>query len=188
MAIESWIDELARVWGTIRSARRGNVRSYAVFEREEFPEAITTFPAAISYVTGVRFAGGGDSSPHILHWAGQTEFYLAEGTSKQGVPETMRYFERILRAALLARTLNGKVAEFALIKAAEGEAITGPAILNYGGEQLHLGLVVHWRVKEAMASVILGEAAAENELAISDDEAGARAFLELEEGGALAQE
>jgi hypothetical protein len=156
MALEDWIDDLAGVWGTMPSGQRGNVRSYKCFNKSEFPEAITEFPSAISFVTRLRFSGGGDSSPHIALWEGQTEIYISPGTSKAGVPEVMRYFDRALRAALKNRTLNGTVAEFSLIKKDEGETIVGPALLNYGGEQMHLGLVVNWRVKEVLSGVTLG--------------------------------
>lgn len=156
MAIEDWIDTLTEVWGTMPSGSRGNVRSYRCFNKNEFPEAISEFPSAISFVTRLRFSGGGESSPHICIWDGQTEIYISPGVSKAGVPEVMRYFDRALRAALGNRTLNGKVAEFSLIKTSDAEAITGPAVLNYGGEQMHLGLVVHWRVKEILSSVTLG--------------------------------
>jgi len=188
MALEDWMDELTAVWGTIRSGPRGNVRSYRCFNKNEFPEAISEFPCAISFVTGLRFMGGGDSSPHILLWSGDTEFYISPGVSKAGAPEVMRYFERALRAALLFRTLGGKVAEFGLVKANEGEAIAGPGVMNYGGEEKHLGLVVHWRVKEVLQSVVLGEAPAVAELALSDGEAGNRSFLTLEEGEPLETE
>lgn len=158
MAVEDWIDDLAAVWGTMASGQRGNVRSYRCFNKNEFPEAISEYPSAISFVTRLRFSGGGDGSPHVMLWDGMTEIYVSPGVSKAGAPEVMRYFERALRAALKNRTLNGKVAEFSLIKAGDGEAIVGPAVLNYGGEagSGSLGLVVHWRVKEVLSGVTLG--------------------------------
>jgi hypothetical protein len=158
MSVEDWIDDVAAIWGTMVSAKRGNVRSYRCFTKEEFPEAITEYPSAISFVTRLRFSGGGDSSPHVMLWDGMTEIYVSPGVSKVGAPEVMRYFERALRAALKNRTLNGKVAEFSLIKKDEGEAIVGPAVLSYSGEagSGSLGLVVHWRVKEILSGVTLG--------------------------------
>lgn len=147
--IQDWIDEIAILAGNVKTSASGKsyVRSYWAFKKSEFPEALTEFPVAISYVQGMRLMGGSDSGPTICYWRGVTEFHIAESTGKQFYPLVLPYFGRILEAFLAARTLGGKVAEFNLIKVDDGEAITA-GTLDYGAEVKHLGLVAYWRVKE----------------------------------------
>jgi hypothetical protein len=52
----------------------------------------------------------------------------------------------------LHRTLGGKVAYIQLD--AEGPSIQGPVIFSFGDEAAHLGLLVHWIVKENVNSEI----------------------------------
>lgn len=156
--IESWIDEIARLAGTVEAygaPGKAFVRSYWVYKNVDFPESLSEFPCAITYVQGMKLAGGSDSGPTICYWRGVTEFHIAPSTNKQFVPLVMPYFGRILTAFLSERRLGGLVAEFNLIKDADGDAITA-GTLDYGvdGEK-HLGLAVYWRVKE-MVSPAMG--------------------------------
>jgi hypothetical protein len=157
--IEDWIDEICKLAGNVSAGAapggKGRVRSFWTFKKSEFPEAITEFPAAITYVQGMRLIGGSDSGPTIALWRGVTEFHLAPSTGKQEIPGVMPYFGRILEAFLTKRTLGGLVSEFSLIKNDEGEAITAGG-LTYGADGAqHMGLMVYWRVKE-MVRVTVG--------------------------------
>lgn len=153
--IENWIDEIARLAGTVKTSASGKsyVRSYWAYQKSEFPEALTEFPAAITYVQGVRLIGGSDSGPSICFWRGVTEFHLSESTGKMNYPLVLPYFGRILEAFLQKRTLGGRVSEFNLIKSDDGEAITA-GVLDYGAEIKHLGLVAYWRVKESFNPIL----------------------------------
>lgn len=158
MAVTDWIDEVAKAAGGVKAYPKGYVKSFWCFKRTEFPEAITEFPSAISYVQNMRLVTGGESGPTLYLWRGVTEFHILPGTSKAGLPEVMRYYDRIVRAFLLHRTLGGKVASFSLLTEGDGEAITA-GNLTYGtGETAvtHLGLVAYWKVKEVVSGVVVG--------------------------------
>jgi hypothetical protein len=152
--IENWIDEIARLAGTVEAygaPGKAFVRSYWVFEKAEFPEALSELPAAITYVQGMRLVGGSNSGPTICYWRGVTEFHIAGSTNKQNIPLVMPYAGRILTAFLSKRTLGGLVNEFSLIKAEEGEAMT-VGNMDYGLDGLpHMGIAVYWRVKESIS-------------------------------------
>jgi len=53
MAVENWIDEIAKLF-EISDGRKGTVKSYRAYEKADFPEAITVYPCAITYTTGVK--------------------------------------------------------------------------------------------------------------------------------------
>jgi hypothetical protein len=143
MAIENWIDEIAKLWGTMK-AGKVVVKSYQVFGKAEIPEALSVYPCAITYTTSVnsQYSTGG---PCIDIWTGVTELHLCAGVEKQNYPEIMRYFARIRNAAASKMQLNGKVAFFQL---ASENSIEGPVKFTYGEEAEHLGLLIHWTVKE----------------------------------------
>lgn len=154
MAIELWLDEICKLAGTVESNTRGNVRSYWAFKKNEFPEAMSEFPCAITYAQGMRLIGGSDSGPTICLWRGVTEFHITQSTGKQFAPELLPYFGRILSAFLSKRTLGSLVAEFSLIKDDAGEAITA-GMLDYGTDGVkHMGLAVYWRVKEIVTVTV----------------------------------
>lgn len=145
MAVENWIDEICKLW-EIDDGRGGTVRSYRVFERQEFPAAITQVPCAITYTTEVtsQYSLGG---PLIDMWQGQTEFHLTLDIDKSYYPELMRFFAKIRNAAAGSMTLSSKVDHF-LLRVDEGPSIQGPITLQYGSEEPHLGIIVYWEVKE----------------------------------------
>ena len=143
MAVENWIDEIAALW-EISDGKGGTVTSYRAFEKADFPEAITVYPCAITYVSGVRMDLPQDIETNI--WSGVSEFHLVAGIGKHHYPFVMRYFERIKNAAKGNKNLSGKVALFILDH--ENISIQGPAVMSYGSEEPHLGLVVRWVVTE----------------------------------------
>jgi len=97
LAIENWIDTLCKVWA-ISDGKRGRVKSYSIYEKAEFPDAITVYPCALTYTTEMSssYSMGG---PCIDLWKGVTEFHITPGVGKHFYPEIMRYFARIRNAA-----------------------------------------------------------------------------------------
>jgi hypothetical protein len=148
MAVEQWIDEICNLWGEVSNGRGGLVRSYHVFDKDEFPEAISVFPCALTYTVEVdnQYSFGG---PLIDYWRGVTEFHLFPNVDKRNYPQIMRYFARIRNIAAGHMKLNSKVEHFLLRNEHDGGAsIIGPVVLQYGTENPHHGLIVSWTVKE----------------------------------------
>jgi hypothetical protein len=151
MALEDWIDALCAIW-EISDGKGGQVRSYRVFEKSEFPEAITDTPCAITYTTGVIMqitASGG----HGI-WRGVTEFHLSEGINKSRFPEYIRYFARI-RAAMAANMKLGGLVDHLRVNSDVTPSVQGPVVLVYGSEQPHHGIVVYWEVKEGATDTVV---------------------------------
>ena len=144
MAVENWIDAVAKAF-EIDDGRGGTVRSYRVFEKAEFPEALSDYPCAITYPVSVssQYSLGG---PCIDLWRGKTEFHITENVNKGNLPMLLRYIARIRYAAAANMKLGGLVEHFVL--STEGPSILGPVVLRYGGEEPHQGFIVHWVVKE----------------------------------------
>lgn len=143
MAVESWIDALAKVW-EFTDGKKGTVLSYRVFERDEFPESLpdlNTTKVALSYITDVTltYSAGG---PCIDLYQGTTEFHLTADLKKSNLAYLLRFIARIRNAAAGNIKLGGAVDHFQV------KAITGPMALQYGDEALHHGFVVEWEVKE----------------------------------------
>jgi hypothetical protein len=152
MAVENWIDALARIW-EIEDGKGSLVRSYAIFDRAEFPEAITQYPCAITYPLGVNTSyGAGYGAIDI--WRGQTEFHLFPDTKKSNLARVMPFFGRIRNAAAMNFTLGGLVSHFVL--QLQGDSIQGPLVLQYGDEAEHHGLIVNWEVKERTSVSVSG--------------------------------
>ncbi len=146
MAVENWLDEITKIWDGVSDGRGGYVKSYRVYEKAEFPEAINVFPCAITYtkdMTPVYSAGG----VQVELWNGITEFHLSPDVDKSRFPGLMLYFARIRAAAAADLQLSGKVAHF-LIRTEGGPGIEGPVVLQYGSEAPHHALMVYWKVKE----------------------------------------
>lgn len=152
MAIESWIDTLARIW-EIEDGRGGLVKSYQVATIDEFPESLSTFPCAITYPVGLHpeYSAGMGA---IDIWRGKTEFHLFPDTKKSNLGLILPYFERIKIAAAGHFSLGGLVSHF--IIAQGGDGIQGPLTLQYGEEAMHHGLVVNWEVKERGSITVSG--------------------------------
>jgi hypothetical protein len=145
MAVENWIDEIADLAGTVDDGKGKKVRSYRVFKKAEFPEALNVFPCALTYTTEVRpaYSMGG---PCTDLWYGITEFHLVPDEAKKNYPFIMRFFARIKAAFALHMTLGGRVAYVQLRTDEAG--LQGPLVLQYGTENPHLGIIARWIVKE----------------------------------------
>ena len=144
MAVEAWIDKIAALMG-VSDGRGSQVRSYRAYDKAEFPEAITVWPCAITYVVGYRpeYASGGVVKGH---YRGRTEFHLFPNVAKSNIPALMLYFRRIRNAMSGAYQLGALVNDFRL---ADGEPwpIKGPVTLQYGSEDPHYGITVEWQIK-----------------------------------------
>lgn len=149
--IEDWIDEVTKTAGTITGANNKRILSYQLFGKTELPEALTSFPCALTFVENVsleyQLGGGGRN-----FWDGMTEFHLTADTNRKRIPEVLLYFKRIRDAFAGNMTLNGKVASF-MLKGSGDQSIVGPVELNFGGEKAHFGLIAYWKVKELESSV-----------------------------------
>lgn len=150
MAVENWIDELARLWGTVDDGKGRKVHAYSVFERDEYPEALSIFPCAISYITRVPVVQYSAGGPGVIVYRGVTEFHLTENISRRNMAYVIRFYERIIRAAASKVTLGGLVSHFVL---SDGDPLV-PGVLVYGSEEPHFGIVVNWIVKENPAIVV----------------------------------
>jgi hypothetical protein len=144
--VTQWIDVLAGVWD-INDGRGGTLRSYRLYERDEFPNALVMFPCAITIPQGLRveYSAGG---PALEWWTGITEFHLSSNVDKNGLPYVLSFVRKIQAAAAGNMSLGGRVEHFLLSQ--EGDAIR-LATLQYGGEDPHLGLVVSWMVKVSVS-------------------------------------
>ena len=145
MAVTDWIDDIAKLWGELDDGKGGLVRSYKVFEKAEVPEALITYPCAITYVSALSslsYTAGG-----IGLWRGTSEIHVYPNTSKANLPGLMLWYERILVKAASSIQLGGKVDHFKLLPQDPIRAAT----LQYGSEDYHHGLVINWEVKENLA-------------------------------------
>ena len=141
--IETWVDELTRVW-EIPDGKGGQVRSYRLFEKDEFPaEVPLDSPTALTFVDDVDtdYSQGG---PTILMWHGTTVFHLTPNLDRSRIPYLSTFFSRILVAAATNMKLSGKVNYFAL----EPSNSISVVVTQYGNEAPHLGIEVKWMVKE----------------------------------------
>jgi hypothetical protein len=151
MAVEQWIDALCKRWGTVSDGKGALVRSYLVYERREFPEALDgSVPSAITFTTECRPIYSQAQSLDL--WNGITEFHLAPNISRAHYPDIMRYFARIRDAAAGTISLNSLVSEFVIRTDIPG--LVGPVRLRYGEEAEHLGIVVNWKVKEIVTVTV----------------------------------
>lgn len=144
MAVTNWIDKIAAVWAAVDDGKNGFVRSYKSFEKAEFPDALSTFPCVLTYVTNlpsVQYSAGGVNK---AVWRGISEFHIVSNTLKSNYPYLMGFYDRIIKAAAANYQLGGTVDHFVLVNP---DAIR-PGILSYGSEEPHLGLIVNWEVKE----------------------------------------
>lgn len=146
MAVTDWIDKIAKDF-EISDGKGGTVVSYRAYDKNNFPESLTVFPCAISYVTGSRnqYSLGG---PCIDFYNGVTELHLTSTTSKALIPYVMGFFARIRNAVAGDITLDSTVDHWLL--RLDMDSIQGPAVLQYGQEEPHYGLIVNWEVKESV--------------------------------------
>lgn len=150
MAVENWIDKIAKLWATIEDGRGGFVRSYSVFEKDEFPESLSRYPCALTYIARVPTVQYSASGPGVVVYRGVSEFHLTANVKKNQMPYVIRFYDRIMRAAAGSVTLGGAVSHFLL---AESDPLQ-PGILTYGDEAPHYGIAVNWVVKENPSFVV----------------------------------
>lgn len=145
--LENWIDEIAKMIGQVSDGRGGSIRSYRLFEKNEFPETISVFPSALTYPEDVVMASP-DSGPNVDTWRGITELHIAPGTKKADFPYILGFFSRIRAAFAIDRTLGGRV-QFCKLSI-EGPSIEGPIIFNPNTEIATSGLKINWIVRERL--------------------------------------
>jgi len=147
--IENWIDAIAKLW-EFDNGRGGTLKSYRVFERAEFPEALTEFPCAITYPSGLQpeYTVGG---PTILLWDGVSEFHITPDVQMVNIPLAFPFYKRILTAAAGSMTLGGKVAYFIIPN--EPGAVQF-VTFEYDNGPKHRGLLLRWKVKENITGQI----------------------------------
>lgn len=150
MAASNWIDEITDLWAGVEDGRGGFVRSYSVFKRNEFPEALSVFPCVITYITRVPVAQYSAGGPNVIVWRGVSEFHLVPNVLKSGMAYVIGFYDRIITAAASTITLSGKVSHFLL----GPEEPIQPGVLQYGDEAPHYGLVVNWQVKELLSLTV----------------------------------
>lgn len=146
--IESWIDNLAKVW-EMSDGKFGTVISHRLVGSSDFPASIDpshldTAPIALTIPAGIRaeYSLGG---PRIGFYKGVTEFHVAPDIDKGRLPALLPWYGRILSAAAGNMKLSGTVEYFLLD---QEESIVGPIALVYGSEAPHWGFLVNWVVKE----------------------------------------
>lgn len=138
--IEDWIDSLARVW-EVDDGRGGQVKSYRLFERDEFPEDIPLDrPTALTFFDDVEIEYS-LSGPNLGYWSGTAEFNLTPDLSRARMASVLKFIPRIVAAAAGNMTLGGRVSHFVI-------GNIRLMALQYGNKAPHLGLEVKWSVKE----------------------------------------
>jgi hypothetical protein len=146
--VEDWIDALVAVTGKVEIKGK-RFKTFPMFKNEGYPESLTTFPSAISYVPNVKphYSAGG---PCYLMAYGTTEFHVAGNLNKSNYPMMMQLFGKIMTVFAADTTLGGKVAYVLLLEEPGIQAVS----LTYGAEAEHHGLVVPWVVKEMVSVVV----------------------------------
>jgi hypothetical protein len=143
--IESWIDYLAvKVFGSMTFQGQA-VKSFRLFEKNEYPETLEVFPCWIHYIEHLGESPIGSAGASWLMWQGVSELHFSPQVSKANYPDMLNFYTKTLTAVLANRTLGGLVSYFML---GPGTKIEGPVALQYGLENEHPGLIVHWVVKE----------------------------------------
>jgi len=151
MALENWIDELVKISEITWNGKR--VRGYRLYQTAEFPGAIsaTNIPCALVFLRQVTCEYG--TGPCFDIWKGSIEYHLTPNLNRDQLPGLMRAFRLIRDAFAAHRTLGGKVA-YLQLETADGPSIAGPAVLQYGAEEPHFGLVANWWAKVITGSEI----------------------------------
>lgn len=151
MAIESWIDEIVRVAGSVASHEKGRVRAFKVAGRGEIPESLSPgmFPCVLVYPLGVRMLISASMSVEI--WTGVMEYYLFPDTKKTNIPAVVRYYSRIRNAVASNLTLGGLVDHFIF---APDDTAMDFATLDYGDLVNRHGIMVRWQVKSNISAEV----------------------------------
>jgi hypothetical protein len=150
MAIESWIDAVVAVAGSVVSHKGGTVKSFRVAGKAEVPEALSVFPCAIVYAPRMKAAQYSASICKEI-WEVRGEFYLFPDTKKSNLPELIRYYTRIRDAVCAAATLGGLVDHF---RFAEGEPMSMVTLAYEVDQPERHGIVAIWEVKSDVTSEV----------------------------------
>ncbi len=152
MALEDWADELTGVWAQMSNGKGGNVKSYGLIDKREFPEKIEVFPSALSFIEDVR----SDYSAGRLileFWSGFTELHITKDIDKSNYPDLYKFFRPIRDIAAVNMQLNNTVDHF-LLDFENRPSIQGPVVLQYGIDAPHLGLIINWNVKDNVSGEV----------------------------------
>lgn len=153
MSIDTVLGSVAAIFA-LDDGRGGTLRSVHMFS-QNLPEAVSEedVPIAMSFVEGFtpQISRGG---PQRDHWIGWTEFYLTKNLDKTGLLYVAGFAARIRNAVAANQKLGSTVDLFSLMDM--DKAIEIPAVLAYGSQALHYGVVVHWRVIENSATLTIG--------------------------------
>jgi hypothetical protein len=146
--LDSWIDEIAKKAGQVADGRGGFVRSYPVFEKDEWPETLTVWPCALTYTEDVVVQQAA-AGPNVDMWRGVIEFHLVAGVKKSDFPYILRFFSRIRAVFAVDTDLGGRVQYCKL--SVEGTSIEGPVVFEPGTDHVNQGLLAHWIVRERLS-------------------------------------
>lgn len=148
-SVETWMDTLCKVWGTVSDGDGGTVRSFLVFERNELPGSFVTAvegACAASYVDSLQleYSAGG---PTLFFWSGLTEFHLTPDVKPANASAVMLYFARIVAAAMQNVKLSNTVEHFFILNT---ENALQMVTFNHPvtGQPDHQGILVRWQVKQ----------------------------------------
>lgn len=147
--VESWIDYLAKVFGSMDFEGQA-VKSFRLYETTEYPETLEVFPCWIHYIENLGESPFGSEGASWLMWKGASELHFSAKVTKAHYPNMLSFYSKILTVAAANRTLGGNVSYFML---GPGTKIEGPLVLQYGLENEHPGLLVHWTVKQNVSGV-----------------------------------
>jgi hypothetical protein len=147
--VETWLDKLCSVWGTVSDGENGTVRSFLVFERNEMPNSFITAiegACAASYVESLQpeYSAGG---PTLFFWSGLTEFHLTADVKPANAGMVMLYFSRIVAAAAGNMKLSNTVEHF-FIPPVENAVQMVTFNHPVTGQPDHQGILVRWQVKQ----------------------------------------
>lgn len=149
--VDDWLDTLCDVFAIdLPDGRR--VKTYHVIDPAETPESISVFPCAITYTQAVRSVAG---PVGYALWEGQTELHLTPNKDKRQHGFVMSIIRLVEEAIASNLTLGGKV-DYFVLRFDRGSSIDGPVTMQYGSEAEHLGLLVHWEVKETASIDVSG--------------------------------
>lgn len=150
--VEIWLDALNAVFG-VDTGRGSKVATPKVTVSNAYPESLPSLPVALSWPVSLEptYGAPDSSAPTILIWQGETEMHLTPDVKKSNLPYVYRFFGRILAAAKANITLGGLVEYFIIPKGANSME---PAILQYGGEAPHIGIIIRWTVKQNLSGQI----------------------------------
>jgi hypothetical protein len=154
--IEKWLDTLNAVWG-FDFGRGQVIRTPKCATKNEFPEALGDLadqgPIALSWPVSAQPKYGASSSsiPTILIWKGITELHLVPDVKKTNLAFLLPFYGKILNAAKTNITLGGLVEYFILDDREDNFELS---ILQYGSENPHHGIVLHWTVKQNLSGQI----------------------------------